>query len=127
MPTEQPPTTHVPTEPADGASGWRLEEDARGVTARDRRGSPVAHVDIIEEGERVDLVFWFDERLPGPVTTGLAREAFAHPALRPHRPVAAALPQHQADALGELRAHLAGVTTHVAGTTCLVVGQVRGG
>jgi hypothetical protein len=122
--SEQPPMTAVRTELPSEPRGWWLENDDAGVTAR-CQGSQVAQVDVQDKGDRVDLVFWFDEPVPAGMATDLAREAFQHPALQPHRPVTVALPRRRAELLGELRAHLVGSTTHVAGTTCLVAGRLR--
>jgi hypothetical protein len=122
--TELPPTTAPRTERPGEPRGWWLENDDAGVTARSQ-ANQVAQVDVQDRGDRVDLAFWFDERVPSGMATDLAREVFQHPALQPHRPVAVALPQRHAELLGELRAHLVDSTTHVAGTTCLVVGRLR--
>jgi hypothetical protein len=103
---------------------WWLDEDAHGVTARDRSG-PVARVEVAEDGAGVQLVFWADERLPRQLRADLTRLAFRHPALRTSRPVSVALPHREVDVLDEVRAHVTGARTHVAGATCLLDGRVR--
>jgi len=122
--TEQRDLTPSRTEVRDEHHTWWMELDGDGLTAVDSGGA-LAHVDVREDDDRVHLVFWLDDRLPGTVGTELTRRLFEHPALRHQRPVAASLPHRGVDVLTELRRHLAGATTHVAGATCLVVGRVR--
>jgi hypothetical protein len=122
--TEQHVPTSPPAGPASSPRTWSVERDDQGVTARDGRG-PVAQAEVRDDASRVSLVFWVDERLPRDLCLQLARTAFEHPALRPHRPVAVALPQRETEVLQEVRSHLADESTHVAGATCLIQGRVR--
>jgi hypothetical protein len=108
----------------DERHAWWLELDDDGVTAREA-SRLLAHADVREDGDRVQLMFWLDDGLSGEVGIGLTRQVFALPALRPHRPVAVSVPHEEVDVLTELRKHLVGAITHVAGSTCLVVGRVR--
>jgi hypothetical protein len=116
--------THADTEDEDERRDWWFELDDHGVTALDA-GRAVAHAYVHEDGDRVQLILWMDERLPGEIGIGLTRRVFALPPLRPHRPVAVSLPHREVEVLTELRNRLIGAVTHAAGSTCLVVGRVR--
>jgi hypothetical protein len=121
---EHPIPTPRPAGAESAAHPWQVEQDDHGVTARVDH-DPVAHAGVLDDPSRVSLVFWVDERLPQALRTELARTAFEHPALRPDRPVAVALPQRETELLREVRSHLADDSTHVAGATCLIEGRVR--
>jgi hypothetical protein len=116
------PTTG-PTDARSRSRDWWLERDEHGVTARDRSG-PIAHVEVREDGDRVQLDFSTEERLPHGLHARLTSLAFEHPSLRPQRLVSAAFPVREADILIEIRSHLAGASTRAAGTTCLLDGRV---
>jgi hypothetical protein len=103
---------------------WRLECDDHGVTALGD-GGPVAHVEVSEDDVRVRLNFWVGQLLPHELRSELARSVFEHPALRPRRPLQAALPHGESEVLEEVRAHVADARTHVAGATCMLEGLVR--
>jgi hypothetical protein len=122
--TERSAATFPPPGARTSPRTWSVERDDDGVTARDGRGS-VARAEIRDDASRVDLVFWVDERLPRELRRKLARTAFEHPALRPDRPVAVALPPRETDVLREVRSHLAEQSTRVAGATVLVEGRMR--
>jgi hypothetical protein len=100
-----------------------LERDDHGVTALSRTG-PVAHVEVREDPTRVALEFWVGPRVPRRVCAEMTRVAFAHQALRPRRPVLAAVPHEQSEVLDEIRSHIRDAHTHVAGVTCLVEGLI---
>src|SRR5918995_1623691 len=119
MTTEHPVPLPRPAADQMPEDHWWLEQDDHGVTACSGRG-PVAHAEVSEDGGRVQLTFWVDERLPRDLRTRLARTVFGHPALQHERPVSAALPHRETDVLVELRSHVADATTHVAGATCLL-------
>jgi hypothetical protein len=124
MVDQQPARTSVRT-PVDAPGGhWWLERDDHGVTAGSGR-VPVAHVEVREDGPRVDLVFWVADLLPRELNTRLTRSAFEHPAVRSRRPVTVALPRRATGLLLEARTHLADTSARVAGATCLLEGRVR--
>ncbi|MGY1747642.1 hypothetical protein [Modestobacter sp. SYSU DS0511] len=109
----------------DPTSVFRFEHDEHGVTALAGSGRPVAHVEVREDEAGVRLEFWLAQATPPRVRTELARSVFEHAALHPRRTVLAAVPHGQHDVLAELRAHVSGGRTHVAGATCLLEGRVR--
>jgi hypothetical protein len=59
------------------------------------------------------------------MVTRLVGEAFAHPAVRPERPILVTLPRGDSAVLEQVHAHLHGARSRVAGVTCLVEGRVR--
>jgi hypothetical protein len=122
MRTPRPARTATPTAPA--TPGWRCEADETGIAARSASGTG-AHVAVHDEDGGVRLEFWISDTVPRQVRSQLARQVFQHPALRPRRPVTAALPYGQTDVLEELRSHVTDTHTHVAGVTCLLEGRVR--
>ncbi|MCU1605260.1 MAG: hypothetical protein JWP46_1725 [Modestobacter sp.] len=125
MTTEHPMIPEHPMTPEHGTEpDWRLECDDHGVTALGN-GGPVAHVEVSEDDVRVRLNFWVGQLLPHELRSELARSVFEHPALRPRRPLQAALPYGEAEVLEEVRAHVADARTHVAGVTCMLEGLVR--
>jgi hypothetical protein len=117
------PTERIPRPPRTEPD-WRLECDDHGVTALGD-GGPVAHVEVSEDDARVLLNFWVGQLLPHELRSELARSVFEHPALRPRRPLQAALPHGETEVLEEVRAHVADARTHVAGATCMLEGLVR--
>jgi len=106
------------------APAWHCEVDEAGVTAFSPTG-PAAQVTVHEVDAAVQLDFWVSDGVPHQVRSELTRRVFQHPALRPRRVVAAALPQRETEVLQEIRAHVVDEHTHVAGSTCLLEGRVR--
>jgi hypothetical protein len=89
-------------------------------------GGRLAEAQVAEEPDRVVV----DIRpelfgLPADVVARLVEETFAHPAVRAERPVLVTLPRGESAVLEEVRAHLDGARSRVAGVTCLVEGTVR--
>jgi len=117
-------TTTAPGPRPSPTPAWRCEADERGVTAFSPSG-PAAQVTVHEVDAGVQLDFWVSDGVPHQVRSELTRRVFQHPALRPRRVVAAALPQRETEVLQEIRAHVVDEHTHVAGSTCLVEGRVR--
>jgi len=88
----------------------------------------LAEAQVAEEAERVVVDFWADAPgLPTDIGARLVGQAFAHPAVRPHRPILVTLPRGESAVLQAVEAHLDQAHSHVAGVTCLVEGRVRGG
>jgi hypothetical protein len=88
---------------------------------------PLAEAQVAEERDRVVVDFWSDfPGLPEDIGTHLVNEAFAHPAVRAHRPIQVALPRGESVVLQQVQARLDDARSRVAGVTCFVEGRVRG-
>jgi|SRR4051794_9859609 hypothetical protein len=106
---------------------WELLTSRTGVTVETASGR-LAEAQVAEEAERVVVDFWADTiGLPADIGARLVGQAFAHPAVRAHRPILVTLPRGESAVLEQVRTHLDGARSRVAGVTCLVEGRVRGG
>lgn len=109
-----------------GGRSWELLTSRGGVSVMAETGR-LAEAQIAEESERVVVDFSaYVHGLPTDIGTGLVHQAFAHPAVRPDRPILVTLPRGESAVLAEVQAHLEGARSRVAGVTCLVEGRVRG-
>ncbi|MGY1602191.1 hypothetical protein [Geodermatophilus sp. SYSU D00815] len=109
-----------------GADGlpWELLTSRTGVEVVSRAGR-FAEAQVSDEAERVVLDFRSEAPgVPGDVAARLVEQAFAHPAVRTHRPVLVALPRGESAVLAQVLARTDG-GCRVAGVTCLVEGRVR--
>lgn len=87
---------------------------------------PTAQVDIVEEGDVVELRFTMSRtHLPVTLRRDLVEAAFARPALRGARRVAITVPLGDAELLDRLESRLADVHRRAAGSTCLIDGTTR--
>jgi hypothetical protein len=59
-----------------------------------------------------------------PAAAGVVAEAFAHPAVRAHRPVLVVVPRGDTDLIDAVRCRVAAASSRVAGVTCLIEGRV---
>ena len=108
----------------DGRS-WELLTSRSGVAVMGEVGR-LAEVQVAEERDRVVLDIWAEAPgLPDDLGVRLVGQAFAHPALWAERPILVTLPRGESAVLEEVRAHLDGARSRVAGVTCLVEGTVR--
>jgi len=106
---------------------WELFTSRTGVAVETDAGR-LAEARVAEEAELVVVDFWADAPgLPTNIGERLVGQAFAHPAVRAHRPILVTLPRGESAVLQHVQAHLDGARSHVAGVTCLVEGRVRGG
>ncbi|WP_448628408.1 hypothetical protein [Geodermatophilus sp. URMC 64] len=104
---------------------WELLTSRTGVSVVTDAGR-LAEAQVAEEQERVVVDFWADAPgLSADIGARLVGQAFAHPAVRAHRPILVTLPRGESSVLEHVQAHLDGARSHVAGVTCLVEGRVR--
>ena len=110
---------------AIAGSRWELRSSSTGVAVVGS-GGRVAEAQVADEPGRVvvDIRSWL-HGLPPDIGTRLVAQAFAHPAAQAHRPVLVVLPRGETALLEEVRCHLWGARTRVAGVTCIVEGRVR--
>ncbi|WP_409332759.1 hypothetical protein [Trujillonella humicola] len=116
----------IPGHCGDGRR-WDLFTSSAGVVAETPSG-PVAEARVDGEdgsGGPVVIDLWFGEAaVPEELAAHLVEQAFAHPAVRPRRPVVVCLPRRHGQVLGHVRRHLTGARSRAAGVTCLVEGEV---
>jgi hypothetical protein len=100
-----------------------IEDMARVLVEDD--GQTIAHVDVSDDGEVVDLRFSVNQgHLPVPARRLLVEAAFDLPLLKEPRLVHATLPLGDVDLLAGLRRHCAHLDARAAGATCLVDADV---
>jgi hypothetical protein len=78
-------------------------------------------VRVTERGEQVVL------ELPAasaPAAAELVAAAFAHPAVRAHRPVLVVVPRGDTDLIEAVHRRVGAASSRVAGVTCLIEGRV---
>lgn len=117
-------TVPAPRSPVD--SPWELRPVAGGAVVS-ASGRPFAHGRVEDTGDRVVVEFWTSPGVPQDLRVRLARLTFRDTALRARRPVLVCLPAGDSVLLTEVRTHLAGACSRVAGATCLVEGRVGEG
>jgi hypothetical protein len=116
----------IPGRSADGRR-WELLTARTGVTAVTTSGT-VAEARVSERGDVVVLEFWTDAPgLPPELCGALVAEAFALPAVRPHRRALVCVPQRDGALLTHVRRRVTDDLARAAGVTCLVEGRVDDG
>jgi hypothetical protein len=114
----------VPGRAADGRS-WELVTDAAGITAV-MGAATVAEAHVWERDQEITIELWVDGAdLPGALSVQLVAQAFAHPAVRAHRPVLLCIPRREGALLQQVLRRVDEARTRAAGMTCLVEGTIR--
>ena len=113
----------IPGSSADGRH-WDLLTAPGSVTAVTAAGT-VGEAHVCVRDERVVVELWADEPgLPAELSEALVTQAFALPAVRPHRPVLVCVPQRDGEVLAQARRHVEDARSRAAGVTCLIEGRV---
>ncbi|MGY1692471.1 hypothetical protein [Geodermatophilus sp. SYSU D01105] len=106
---------------------WELLVEPTGVTVV-MSAVAVAEAHVWEPDGEVVVEFWADgPDLPDPLSAQLVEQAFAHPAVRAHRPILVCAPRQDGTLVQEARRRIEGARTRAAGTTCLMEGRVGPG
>jgi hypothetical protein len=108
-------------ESADGRR-WDVVTSAGG-TEVSCPGGVVAGAQVQDDDERVVVAFWTSPALPREVRARLVGLTFAHPAIRPRRPVLLCVPAGDSEVLVHARGRLDEPRSHLAGATCLIEGR----
>ena len=106
---------------------WQLLTDERSISVV-WSNRTLAEARVSEPDERVVVEFWVDPSgLPVEATAQLVEQAFAHPAVRPRRPVVVCVPKRDGAVLAHAQRFVADAVVRPAGVTCLIEGRVSVG